>query len=331
MNYLIDKINKIYDLKIDYLYEKVKGGYLTDNFSLSDGQHKYFLKQYRSDDVEIIQNIHKVKQFFADYNIPIILPIKDTNNETYFTHENKIYTLFPFVNGKTIPRLEQTSETLRSLTQMLAKIHLISRDGCPPIVKKEKSGWDLEKFHQQAKEYLLIINNKPNDKFDLAARKHIEIQLKLSENIKGNFEDLCLKNDHLLHGDFHEHNVFYDENKNISHVFDLEKAVVGPRVSELIRMIDFVAFDNQYNDKTYNNAKMIFDIYNEIYPLSFVEWHDGLLNYFYKDFSNLWILKKHYIEGNYRPDFYLYNSLQGDEYLCDHFKDHLNKLLSFHN
>ena len=331
MNHIIDRMYNNFHLNIDYLHEKIKGGYLTDNFSISNGKNKYFLKQYRFDDEQLIQNIHKVKYFFANNGIPVILPIKNTSGQSYFIFDNKIYALFPFINATIIPRSDQTTETLKSLTLMLSRIHLISKDGGFPLITNEKMGWDLEKFYLYADEYLSIIKNKSNDDFDIAAKRHIELKLKLSENIQGNFEDLCLKNDHLLHGDYHECNVFYDNKSNISHVFDLEKTVIGPRVSELIRMIDYVIFDNQYNKTTYARAKIVFDTYQSKYPLSLDQWHDGLLAYFYKDFSNLWILKKHYIEKNYRPDFFLYNSLKGDEYISEYFDDHFKRLLSFYS
>lgn len=326
MRKLIDKINIIYGLKLDHIHEKIKGGYLTDNYLLNDGKKRFFLKKYRGDDRDRICEIHKAKFYFASNDIPIILPIKDVDGGTFFYYQKNYYALFPYIERDLIPRSKQNEKTLKSLSSMLGKIHLVSGDHGLIDIKKANVSWDIEKFYHEC-EYFLVLIDRVNDPFNKYAKKHIELKKSLSRRIDRIPDDIKLKCDHVLHGDYHEHNVFY-RGQSVSDVYDLEKSGIGPRVFEVIRMIDLVAFNYDFEPKNYIHAKILFDTYDGIYSISKQEWHDGLLAYYYKFFTNLWILRTHYIEKNNRPDTFLINGLEGLEYLNKNFEKHLNNFLS---
>ncbi|MDO8513515.1 MAG: aminoglycoside phosphotransferase family protein [bacterium] len=326
---IIAYINKNYILSIPPVWEKVKGGYLTDNFSIGKGKSRYFLKQYRFDDEKLLQELHQVKLFFSKSGIPVIMPIPDKNNNSFFLYQGKYYTLFPFVTGIIAGRGELTKKHLSSLVSMLAKIHLATKDNCPNIASREFHAWNKEKLYQDAANYLSIINKKPvKDEFDRAAVKHIKIKLELSKKVNIEYGDLNIKQNHILHGDFHEHNVFFNKAAEVTHVYDWEKARIGPRAQEIIRLIDLVALHYEFNEENYRQAKILFDEYQNNYPLSRQEYNDNLLLYFYKYFCTLWIPEAHYIKGNLRPDRFLINGLPGLEFYTNNFDTHLEKLRS---
>lgn len=331
INIILSLINEIYDIKVTKIHEKVEGGYLSDNYCIGNSKKKYFLKQYGFDDEERILSVHKVKFFFSCQGVPIILPLVNKTN-TIFKFENHYYAIFPYVTAHLITRDMQTEKSLISLTEMLAKIHLISKENYPKLMNTKRKIHDPEKLFIDAEIYSNIINNKPVlDDFDSAALKHMKLKKKLSQTINISYDQLCEKNDHLLHGDFHEHNVFYDGNQNVSHVFDLEKATIGSRAIELIRMIDLVVFDSHFDQVNYNYAKIVFDTYQQQYPLQTKEWKDAIKLYYYDQFSSLWILKSHYLTDNIRPDKFLISGLKGLEFHLQHFREHRDVLENFIN
>lgn len=95
---LHNHIIKIYkDISNIVSIEKVKEGYLSQNYILKSAKGKFFLKQYRDkytrDD---INDIDKVTSFFSQNNIPVILPLPTNQDKIVFnynhweTNENQI-------------------------------------------------------------------------------------------------------------------------------------------------------------------------------------------------------------------------------------------------
>ena len=78
------------------------------------------------------------------------------------------------------------------------------------------------------------------------ALEDIKIRKFLVESNSINFEDLELKNDHLIQGDYHTGNLFFDNYNHVSSVFDFEKARYAPRVFELVRSLIHIFFHNDY-------------------------------------------------------------------------------------
>lgn len=122
MENLISKINHLYGLQL-HSSEKVTKGFLSENHILLSDNNKYFLKKYRFDRQERIEEIHSAKKYFADGGIPVILPITNTEGNTFFLFENGYFALFPFVSGIQLERGTLTDTAIISLGKMLGKIH----------------------------------------------------------------------------------------------------------------------------------------------------------------------------------------------------------------
>ncbi|MEK6935269.1 MAG: phosphotransferase, partial [Nanoarchaeota archaeon] len=267
---VLEKIQKLYGIakKVE-LFEKMRDGYLSQNFILQNGGTKLFLKQYRFDNLEKIKEIHRAKFFFASGNIPVILPIQNNEGDYIFEHAKKYYSLFPFVEGRIIQRTERSRKAFESAGKMLAEIHILSKQGYPDIIHDYVKGWKKEEFLSEAetiKQRIETTSVKTN--FDKLALETLQCKIKLVAENNLRYEELNLKNDHIIHGDYHGRNIFYDENDEVKYVFDIEKTTVSPRVLEIVRSMDFMCFSNNYEAKNFEDANFYLAAFNKIYPIT---------------------------------------------------------------
>lgn len=297
----------------------VAQGYLSQNAILRNGKTAFFLKQYRMADPERVQEIHRAKFIFAERGIPIILPIPAVSNQSFFECEGRLYALFPFVEGRMIRRSDHSQPALASAGEMLARIHLLSCDAVPQIVREQMRAWDPERFFagvELIRERLRRIQVPSS--FDELALKAIGIKMQIVQQSKTRLEDVGLKNDHLIHGDYHGQNIFFDNADQVKWVFDLEKTELAPRSYELVRSMDFLCFANQYEAQNINDAKTYFRAYTNAYPITLDELLRGVRLYFLKKAHSLWVESEHYLHDNQRVDCFLESEVKMLEYYAEH-------------
>lgn len=329
MQELLLKIKKCYGLELTFL-EKVTKGYLSENYILTDGASKYFLKKYRFEDQKRIEEIHSVKKYFAHGGIPVILPSNLASQETFFVYGGAYYTLFPFVNGKQYERGSLTVAPVSSLGAMLGHIHLVGKDA--PILTEKQFNFkidDKEKILEKVESILEIITTKKTlDDFDKVAIKNIELkkQLIISNSFVKN--DMDLPSDHLIHGDYLDHNVFFDKEDKVSHVFDFEKTTHAPRVFELLRSMVYSLLSESVTSRDLKLAKIYLQAYKDVYPISKKELETGLQLFWLRLFHSFWVESEHYLKGNNRVDLFLYSDYARIKYFSEHFDDVKNILIN---
>lgn len=311
---MIAELNKMYGLELKRVVKKVEGGFLSDNLIVGNDDDKFFLRKYRDKyTLDEVENIHKSKQFFYDHGIPIIMPLKTKNGKTIVNIDNSYYGLFPFVSAKILSKEEISNDAIGSIAQMQAKMHLLSRKSLPQVTDRKTGIWNKEKaISDMATIEKVLSKKKKMDKFDEIASKCMKLKKNIILNNKIRFEDLKLKFDHLVHGDFHCYNLFYDDKNHVKYVFDLEKTDIAPRAFELARAIDFVCLHQGEKDSV-AKAGHYLKSYREIYQISNQEFRSGFIMHYLKSAHTLWIEKNHYLENNLRTDVFYeddYNKLR---------------------
>jgi len=306
MKKLIEKIHQSYpELEIEKFFGKVAGGYLSDNYAVGNNQKKYFLRQYRSQyDEARVQSMHRVKKFFDENGIPIIPPIETSQGKTFFEFESRFYALFPFIEEKTIEASDLSERSIKSIGKMLAKIHLLSKNGFPNLTEERASEFDKEKCLKIGEEIKAIVDDIKNPtNFDKMAQKQVNYKIDLIKKNQIKFSDLGLKFDHIIHGDFHSLNLFYDENGEVKYVYDLEKAVVSPRSFEIARAVDYICL-GEFGSENIKKAKIFIAAYRSVYPISSSEIRTGMLFWYLKNIHSFWIEEAHYLNNNFRTDVF---------------------------
>lgn len=316
MKEILFKINHLYGISISS-FEKVTKGFLSENYILKGDNAKFFLKKYRFDNPNRISEIHASKKYFSDGGVPVILPIPLLDGNTFFEYEVAYYALFPFVEGKQIERDELTEPAIISLGEMLGKIHLLGKDS-KLIVDDYFKIENEEKTFKKIEDILTKIQeiNQPSE-FDKVALENVQMKKELILKNKVTFESLDLSCDHLIHGDYLDHNVFFNEHDNVKWVFDFEKTNYSPRTYELFRsmLYDLLSVDVTKTDL--ENAKKYLDAYSSVYPISKYEIKRGLQLYFVKATRGFWVESEHYLKNNFRVDHFLFDDYRRIKYLSE--------------
>lgn len=314
MEAILRAINELYGLDVSSS-EKVEKGFLSDNYFLSDSKTKYFLKKYRFDNSERIIEVHSSKKYFAKGGVPVILPIPSVNGNTFFEFENAYYALFPFVEGKHLERGCLTEAAIISLGKMLGKIHLLGKgadldiDDQFKIENREKTFKKIDDILEKISEI-----SSPSD-FDKVALENVTTKKTLLLENKLSFDELGLHSDHLIHGDFLDHNVFFDQHDNVKWVFDFEKTNYSPRTYELFRSMVYGLLSADVTKNDLENARKYLDAYSSVYPISKDEIKRGLQLYFLKTIHGFWVESEHYLKGNTRVDHFLFDDNKRIKYL----------------
>jgi homoserine kinase type II len=299
---------------------------LSNNYSLESLGTKYFLKQYRHTDLDKVREIHQVKQYFAAGGIPIVLPIPNTNRETITVLDGTAFALFPYIEGKHPVRGEPSAQHLRSLAKMLARIHLVSVH-TPLVIKDHFKGWAVDGFTEKAESILSIIANKPDrNEFDTQMEQSVLLKQSIVKTNTKTVADFNLPSSTLTHGDYHEFNVFFDDDDEVSWVFDLEKAEMAPRVYELIRSMEYICLDGKFNDQRIQNAILYIREYHQEYPLNKEELSKGIELKYILDAYSLWLAGEHYLNDNNRFDRFFAPSFAALRYFHENLAEFTNRL-----
>lgn len=327
MQTIFQTIKELYGLEL-HSSEKVTKGFLSENYVLFSADEKYFLKKYRFDKEGRIKEVHAAKQYFSENSIPVILPIVTQENKTYFFFENGYYALFPFVEGKQFERGDFSEKAIMSLGVMLANIHLVGK-GVEVANNDAFSVPTLEKSLEKIEVILGVINSKEVlDQFDLDALRSIELKKQLLVKHNATVKEVLLPNDHLIHGDYLDQNVFFNDQDEVSFVFDFEKTNYSPRTYELFRSMMYSFLDLTKLELSFTRMKIYFDAYVGVYPINDDEVLKGLELFQLKAQHDFWVESEHYLKNSTRVDQFLNNAYYRVRYLDENFDTLLNKLLS---
>lgn len=324
MDEVISKIKELYGIEAE-TPEKVTKGFLTENYILSSKDKKYFLKKYRVDTEEEIKKIHEAKKYFADGGIPVILPILNKDGKTFFFSGGGYYALFPFITDREVDKKQLSDTAIISMAETLAKIHLLGKGATFPA-NEEFKGWNKEKLLKKGQNILeIIMKDKVLDDYAKSALEDIKWRMGAIESNNIKFEDFNLKNDHMIHGDYHSYNLFFDDTDHVSYVFDWEKVAYAPRAYELIRSLMVTFYQGSDGEDT-DKARLYLNSYSKIYPISKEEMKAGLRLYQLRFLHSFWVPAEHYIKHNYRVDGFLAERFHLAKFLSENLEELESKL-----
>lgn len=287
-NYQLDEVQLISDPIV---------GYLSRNYVVTTKNKQYFLKGYCQRSLDKIDFATKAMQFFSKSKIPVILPLKTKDGNYRFLINNDCYVLFPFIENLRVIQDNLPKKALFSAGEMLAKIHLAGRSGYPVDESLITKSWSKDEFNKRANNLLQIIDKKTNkDQTDKISLEKINLEIKLVNKNKLDFNKLGLISNHLIHGDYHRRQISFDENDNINYVFDF-KSKISPRELELARSIDLICF-NDYQEESFKNSGIFLKGYQSIYPLTKNEIRNGILGNYIKECYVFWAEEAYYLNNN---------------------------------
>lgn len=324
---LLAQVGREYGLHRVQLVRKVAVGALSNNYVVSSGGTRYFLKHYRAKVKDRIVGIHAAKHFFSAGGIPVILPLPTQAGSTYFLYEDQAYALFPYVVGKQVHAARSVSLVqARSLGSTLATMHRLSSKKLPRIPAPRLPAWTVAhgrelqlRFEETAQRILKIIaKQKAQNQFDRRAQKLLELKVQLSSRNPRQFNTKTLGKPHVTHGDYHIGNVFFNIRGTVSHVFDFEKFELFPRPLELFRSLYISCFDGQFTAENFKKAKAYLRAYNAVYPIRREEFAQAVRYSANRHVYSTWVEAEHYLHHNTRTDKFLRGDWQSVQYFAKH-------------
>lgn len=320
---ILDVLSEEYNLSKPYISKKNNRGLTSDNLIIRDDRDsKYFVKIYhRKRDLDLIQDIGDIKQYFASQGIPVIHSLRNKHGNKIARVGGRFLKIRPFVKDIELNFLPSEIST-KSLGFMLAKIHLAGKRQTH-LTKRKIERWDIKKFLKHAHHLLEKITKINNiTPFDTFAVEFLKTKIKLAENCTITYEDLDLTEDTLCHGDFHYQNVFFDSNGEVSYVFDFERAMKGPRLAELARAMFFICFDwntpalNEISDIHFERARTFLQAYHESYPFEWGDFKKGVQWAYWSELvCSTFPIEKHYQDNNTVADEWVPKRLQILKYI----------------
>lgn len=157
--------------------------------------------------------------------------------------------------------------------------------------------------------------------------KTLSLKQSISKAIPRRIKASSLGKHHMVHGDYHAQNLFFNSEGQISHVFDLERTGAQPRSLELVRSMFLICFNSYFSATQFKQAKIYLQSYNQIYPINKSEVEHAVRFMFYKHALNLWIEKDHYLHNFKRADTLLSGEFRYLKYMSQNLETFIQRLL----
>ncbi len=322
---MLDKIKALYGLKHPTIIKQLESGYKAQSFIIQDNDKKFFVKKYHPKrSLERLLEIHRVKNFFYQHGVSTIPPLVNSKGTTVSEADGTLFSVFPYIPDKQYYALPN-DKAVASAGENLARLHLAGRNNLSLMPHKFREPWNKEKFLENASR-MLELANAGTTSYDRTAQKMLGLKIDLAKNSNLEYDTIGLKNDTILHGDYHTHNLFFDNHDNVSYTFDFERTMIGPRTTDLAYGLFMICFDfntdieNDVSEVNFDRARSFIHAYSETFPISLDEFIKGIHWFFWSQMVYIeWPLDAHYFEGDTRADKLLAKRLNRLEYFLDNF------------
>lgn len=257
----------------------------------------YALRAYRYASAERgrIENEHALIAYAQAHGLPALVPLPLPDGETMLEREGHFYALFPFAPGHQTLRGHLALGEIQAMGNFLGQLHQALRDYPHERVSQRQFTLDLATTLATIDTIEKAIRSLPvrnaEDEEALASLTERREWLKTASPV--NFAELLALEQQVIHGDYQETNLFF-ENNQVSAVIDWDKACVAPRAWEVLRTLHYAC----QLEKT--ACRAFLDAYRRVLPLSSTNLEITAEAYGWMQAHNLWLYKAIYLEDNQR-------------------------------
>lgn len=250
------------------------GGLSSENSLVSTKEGDQFvLKKISSSYSCSLEDILHSYHLFATMNVSTALPLKGGDGKEPFLYEGETYLLFPFIQGITHHEDTVTPEALKTSATILASIH----QGYKSIEETQVKTRSILDYPE--------ITSDDHEQLRHESRNHpiVNESLQLKDEIKKKFIHLLHVSIEktLIHGDFHNGNLIFDNQDKMATIIDLELCTVGDPGKDYIKFIDLCCCNTGFATKNIELAKIFVKAYREHTHLSFNDFNASMKRYFY--------------------------------------------------
>ncbi len=256
----------------------------------------YALRAYRysADERWRIECEHALIAYATSQCLPAIAPLPLPNGETIYEYDEHYYALFPFASGRQVPRGTLTTKEAAMMGSFLGKVHQVLHNYPQERVPRRSFVFDSSASIAKMDRLEGIIRARPLlDEVDEQALTQLLHQRAWLTTAGKEVPDLSRLEHQVLHGDYQEANLFFEED-GISAIIDWDQSFVAPCAWEVVRALDY-AFDL---DATLCSSFL--SAYRTVLPLRQEDVNVAAEFYGFKRAHDVWVYETLYLKDDSR-------------------------------
>jgi homoserine kinase type II len=282
----------------------VAGGMLNQNLFATTARGRFFLKGYRYVDPAAVGREHALIAFVAARGVPAVAPLAGPSGESFLRVGGRLWAVFPALTDRQLPAQMLTTTLAAAMGRTLGRLHQVLSDLPPPEAARfpVRLLWDSAQAADEIAWYEVAIARLPAlDPFDQHALSSFAYRRTLLRGGMPSPAGFAGLPTQVLHGDFHEGNLFF-AGGDVSGIVDWELASVGPRAFEIIRTLDVALRLRDDLETGGERLRAFLHGYLAHTPLTYEECVAMPELYWAHRVHNLWVYEEHYRKGSARTD-----------------------------
>jgi homoserine kinase type II len=300
-----DELLRRFGLGSPLQLEVAPGGLLNQNLFATTARGAYFLKGYRYPEPPPVAREHRVIAYVRERGVPALSPLPGPAGETFLKVGGRFWAVYPRVDARQPEPAEMTPPLARELGLTLGRIHVALADfpAVEALSYPVKVTWDSARAAGEMAEYEAMIARRPAlDPFDQHTLSSFGYRRTLLASGVPDSAAFAQLPSQLLHGDFHERNLFVTADGRVEHVIDWELTGRGPRAWEIIRALDVALGLRRDMEAGGDLLRAFVAGYASAAPLTQSECAAMPDLYWAARVHSLWVYEEHYRKGSARTD-----------------------------
>ncbi len=307
----LDAISTAYGLApLQFVSTPEKGISTKNIIAVTAEGDTYFIKKHKKGDLEKISNAEKAAQFIATYsNTPVLLPTPTSEGKAHAVIEEEAYSVFPYVHDSGRPESDGADIAhMKRLGAMLGMIHSASQKAALPDDVQHVPAWILESKEESLARFeklrTLITAKSERDEYDEKALAFIDLKASLMDSVELESESHEVLA--MCHGDYHQSNLLFNEQGEISAVCDWDISGVGNPYTELVRSFKMCVIGWKYKqlDTLWEPAAAFMEGYRSTcgYTIEVSKVETAIRVWYSKLLTQAWPLTDHYYLNHTKSD-----------------------------
>jgi Ser/Thr protein kinase RdoA (MazF antagonist) len=293
----------VYGLGTVERHEPLTTGYLNNNYRVETARGRYFLKHHVKARRAGLDEQHRLLGALQAAGVPVVVPLVDPYGRTYLTVSHRPVAVFPWTEGEhrlgaslSYAACEAVGALLGQAHRALAEIDVGAQQ--PFLLPPIRAEWGLARAQ---KVEAVISTRESREPFDVLAREFLDFAIEQLQAAPGGLaDDPCVTPWQLTHGDFNPQNVLFGSEDTLT-IVDWDRMRVQPRLLELIRtLVLWLADETGLIDL--EAARRMMRGYVRRVDVD-ARTLGAVVEYtWWQKLNDLWILTRHYVEGDTTAD-----------------------------
>ncbi len=281
-------------------------GLLNRSFAVRTGSGPLFLKHYLDQDSHTIRAQHAATAELAARGLPVIAPLGDLGGRTVSSSRNRLFALFPWVDGEHRPGLTLEPGQCGEVGALLGRLHRALAGILGPVQQPLlQPANEVEQARAKALSLLALLRARPvREGIDDLAEFRLVERLALLDRLADRRppeEGARLTVGH-VHGDFHGLNVFHRADGSVDAVVDWDRLGVQPYAEELVRSA-LIYFVDPYDGRLdLPRVREYVHGYLSARPWMAEELPDAVHRLWWERLTDFWMLTWRYERHDTRTD-----------------------------